>query len=280
MDDALPAADVEKGFRQVDAQPDAALLVAGMEATAQWPAVQRLRAWEREHLAMTQGERLLDVGCGMADQAVAYALAGASVTAVDPSEGMLDAARERATRADVTIHFGPGDATALAFDSDTFDACRSERVLQWIPDMAAAIDEMRRVVRPGGRICAVDTDWRTLAADLSDLGLTRKLGDAFLAMRGPSAAAGGRLLNLFRDAGLVDVDCTADAHVWTRWDPTVEPNPPGLFPVQVVVPQLAELGLMTAEDSDALVDGLSVTGAADRFFMSLTMVAVCGRVPG
>jgi SAM-dependent methyltransferase len=215
----------------------------------------------------------------MGDQAVGYALGGAHVTAIDASEAMLGAARERAARAEVSVRFDSGDATALGFEDDSFDACRSERVLQWVPDMAAALDEMRRVVRPGGRICVVDTDWRTLAADLPDLHLTRKLGDAFLDMRGTAAAAGGRLLNLCRDVGLVQLECTADAHVWTEWDPEVEPNPSGLFPLRVVAPQLVELGVMTAEDTDALVDGLTAAGAAGRVFMSLTMTAVCGRVP-
>ena len=51
MSDLEPQAEFDKGFTDVDAQPDASILVAGMEATAQWPAVVRLRAWERDKLA-------------------------------------------------------------------------------------------------------------------------------------------------------------------------------------------------------------------------------------
>ena len=167
------APDLQTGFTTVDAQPDAAMLVEGMERTAQWPAVVQLRSWEREHLALQPNDRLLDVGCGMGDMACGYAAAGAAVTGVDASEAMLGAARERAGRESVSVDFQVGDATALHFPADSFDACRSERVLQWIPDMAAAVHDIVRVVRPGGRLCLIDTDWRTFAADLEDLELSR-----------------------------------------------------------------------------------------------------------
>ena len=141
--------------------------------------------------------------------ACGYAAGGATVTGVDASDAMLDAARDRAERESVSVDFHVGDATALDFPDDTFDACRSERVLQWVPDIGAAVREIVRVVRPGGRLCLIDTDWRTFAADLDDLELSQGLGRVFMSRRGPSAAAGGRLLNLCRDAGLVDLDCTA-----------------------------------------------------------------------
>ena len=86
------------------------------------------------------------------------------------------------------------------------------------------------------------------------------------------------MLNLCRDAGLVDLDCTAATHLWTEWDPETEPNPSGLFPLQAVTPQLIGPGLMTAEDAHRLIDGIYRRGRAGRLFMSLSMVAVFGRV--
>ena len=274
------APDLETGFTTVDAQPDTSMLVEGMERTAQWPAVVQLRSWEREHLAMAANERLLDVGCGMGDMACGYAAGGATVTGVDASAAMLDAARGRAQRESVSVDFHVGDATALDFPDNAFDACRSERVLQWVPDIGAAVRDIVRVVRPGGRLCLIDTDWRTFAADLDDLELSQGLGRVFMSRRGPSAAAGGRLLNLCRDAGVVELDCTAATHVWTEWDPEIEPNPSGLFPLRAVAPQLVGPGLMTAEDADRLIDGIFAAGRAGRLFMSLSMVAVYGRVSG
>ena len=93
----------------------------------------------------------------MGDMAVAYAASGAAVTAVDFSEAMLDAARTRAATDKVSVEFRVGDATALDFAADSFDACRSERMLQWLPDVARGIAEIR-TRRATGRTRAV---WST-----------------------------------------------------------------------------------------------------------------------
>jgi SAM-dependent methyltransferase len=205
---------VAAGFTDVDAQPDTSFLVEGMLATAQWPAVRRLRAWEREHLALRPGDRLLDVGCGVGDASCALAedlQPGGQVLALDASEAMLVAARERA--GDAPIEFQVGDAMSLEVPDASFDACRSERMLQWVPDVAVAVGEMVRSVREGGRICLIDTDWRTFAPDVNDTEAYRAVLRALIDQRGPSAAAGARLLNICRDNELDDIDITADAHV-------------------------------------------------------------------
>lgn len=66
-----------------------------------------------------------------------------------------------------------GDALALDEPDDSFDAARCERVLQWVSDPAAAVAELTRVVRPGGRICLIDTDWSTLRLDAGDPNIER-----------------------------------------------------------------------------------------------------------
>src|SRR5687768_9150105 len=109
---------MRKGFTQVDQQTDPARLVTGMEETAKWPAVQRLRAWERERLQVAAGEAVLDVGCGPGDVLAAYAaVAGpdGSAVGVDASEHMIAAARARAEREGVDVHLEVGDAAALRF---------------------------------------------------------------------------------------------------------------------------------------------------------------------
>ena len=57
------------GYGRVDDDPNAAVLLDAMDATGRWAATRRLRAWEREQLRLTPGERLLDVGCGLGDGA-------------------------------------------------------------------------------------------------------------------------------------------------------------------------------------------------------------------
>ena len=77
--------------------------------------------------------------------------APADVQAIDPSEGQLVFARQRVGAGAV---FHQGDAMALPFDADRFDAAVMALVLFFVPDAARGISEMMRVVRPGGLISA------------------------------------------------------------------------------------------------------------------------------
>ena len=62
------------GYEGVDDDPNVAVLLSTMDATAGWEAVRQLRAWERRHLALGPGQRLLDVGCGLGDAALSLAV--------------------------------------------------------------------------------------------------------------------------------------------------------------------------------------------------------------
>jgi ubiquinone/menaquinone biosynthesis C-methylase UbiE len=107
-----------------------------MVANAGWSATVDLRAWEREHLRLTGGERMLDVGCGLGDAARELANdlgPTGEVIGLDASTTMLHAA-QLSWDAACPAHFTTGDAQALDLPTASVDAARSERLLQWLPD--------------------------------------------------------------------------------------------------------------------------------------------------
>ncbi len=270
------------GYSNVDGQPVTDELVAGMDDTGRWPAVQRLRAWEREHLALRPGERVLDVGCGPGDVAIALSAevgGSGSALGIDASEAMLRVARARAAAAGARVDFRIGDVGALDLADAGFDACRSERLLQWVPDLTTAVGELVRVVRPGGRLVLTDTDWQTLVIDIPDRRSSDQLVGIVSGARGEPARAGGRLVNVCREHGLVDVACLPATHVWMGWDPDTEGGPSGFFPPPVVIPQMVAAGLVDGPDADRILGALVDAGRRDRLFMALTMFAVYGRRP-
>jgi ubiquinone/menaquinone biosynthesis C-methylase UbiE len=82
---------------------------------------------------------------------VANARSDARVVGCDFSAGMLRHAAER-LRADAGVSLVRGDATRLPFADAAFDAAVSTEAFHWFPDQDAALAELRRVIRPGGRL--------------------------------------------------------------------------------------------------------------------------------
>ena len=132
---------------------------------------QRLRT-QALHLAQVPGDGwLLDVGTGTGDVALqAQALyPGRHVVGLDPTAAMLEEAQQKdGGRA---VRWLQGDGLALPYASDRFDAVISAFLMRNVPDVAAAITEQARVVRPGGRVVCLEMTWprRFLMAQLVDL---------------------------------------------------------------------------------------------------------------
>jgi ubiquinone/menaquinone biosynthesis C-methylase UbiE len=102
-------------------------------------------------LGLPAGARVLDVGCGTGNAALAAARADHDATGVDSAERLVAVARERATAEGLAAHFDVGDATALPYEDAAFDAAVSVFGVIFA-DPPAAAAELLRVTRPGGRV--------------------------------------------------------------------------------------------------------------------------------
>ncbi len=125
------------------------------------------RMWRREvvrAVAAGPGQTVLDLAAGTGTSSLPFARAGARVVSSDFSLGMLAEGRRRYA----TLPFVAGDATALPFADDTFDAVTISFGLRNVVDVDAALGEMHRVARPGGRLVVCEfshptwTPWRTV----------------------------------------------------------------------------------------------------------------------
>lgn len=97
-----------------------------------------------------RGAKVLDVGCGTGNVALAAAARGAHVTGLDPSERLLGVAADRARDAGVTLDLVLGDAQTMLFPDDSFDVVVSCVGVVFAPDHEAAAREMLRVSRDDG----------------------------------------------------------------------------------------------------------------------------------
>ena len=137
----LPASGVRDMFDRIAPVYDAMnrAMTAGLD-----------RRWRREtaRTVVSPGDRVLDVCCGTGDLAIAARHAGGVVTGLDFSERMLARARTKSDE----IEWVEGDALALPFADGFFDAVTVGFGVRNIDDLERGVGELRRVLRPGGRL--------------------------------------------------------------------------------------------------------------------------------
>ena len=161
------------------------------------------------------GVRLLDVGTGPGTVAGVAAARGATVTAVDAEPSMVELARHHVPTADVRQAILPD----LPFPDGTFDAVVANFVINHVGDPRAAAAELRRVVRPGGRVAV--TTWPHPPAPLQRLFV--EVAEAAGVTRPASAPVVAEELNFRRSAdGLAELlggatlaDVAAETVAWT-----------------------------------------------------------------
>jgi demethylmenaquinone methyltransferase / 2-methoxy-6-polyprenyl-1,4-benzoquinol methylase len=112
------------------------------------------RTWRRlaVEAVVQPGDRVLDACCGTGDLAIAAEREGGFVTGLDFSPAML----ERARRKSETIEWIEGDLLALPFDDGSFDVATVGFGVRNVADLDAALRELRRVLRPGGRLAILE----------------------------------------------------------------------------------------------------------------------------
>lgn len=117
------------------------------------------RRWKQRLVRLlgpAAGVRVLDLASGTGDIAFTLAAGNADVVGLDVTLRMIELARAKPAAAPHRPRFLVGDMLALPFPSRSFDAVTVGYGLRNVPDLAAAIDEIARVVRPGGQLLSLD----------------------------------------------------------------------------------------------------------------------------
>ena len=211
-------------WRALDAQPNVATLIAGLEARGGTPTQIRLRRRFLRFVRIRPGARVLEVGCGsgvvLRDLAAMVGRRG-HVVGVDTSRTVLAAARRlcRSAAGQAAITLRHGDGTRLPFAADRFDATLAITVVLHVARPSTMVHEMARVTRAGGRVGLQDQDFGMVAVTHPDPELTDRILDGVPRRIYEEPYSGRRLPGLLREAGLTDVRLLTDVFQDTTLEP-------------------------------------------------------------
>ena len=191
-------------FTQPDSSPK--FLIEFLEFLDNYQLIKTLRDQCNQSLNISAGQKVLDLGCGIGGATLSIAeITGPTglVAGVDISSAMIEYATRRAANRR-EIEFRLGDACSVPYPNGFFDVARSERLFLYLPDRLAAINEMMRVVKTGGRVCLLDTDIDCTAVYSKNPALMRKM-TSLIAASMPNPNSARELPALAREAGLKDL---------------------------------------------------------------------------
>jgi arsenite methyltransferase len=186
------------------------------------PQVIAQRARLRALIRAQPGEHGVDVGCGLAHLSCELAEevgAGGRIVGVDASADMVAGATERAARLGVAdrVEVRQADATALPLADASMDFAVAVQSYSYVADVEGAIRDAARVLKPGGRLAVLETDWDLCIYRSPDDAQMRRLFDG--RWRFEHWTLPRELQRLFTAAGLSLAACEAFPIVETRYDP-------------------------------------------------------------
>ncbi len=193
-------------FRTTNEGGDHTELASMLRAQNALPQYQAYKMKSIDCLRLSLGDRAIDIGCGLGEDAVGMAqLVGPSgkVFGLDSSDEFIAHARQGKGN-NLPIEFLKGDGRALDFGDEQFEAVRIDRVLQHFPDARKFIEEAHRVLVINGRLVVIEPDWETFVINHPDKATTRKLLNAWCD-KYSSPWIGRQLKGLLRDVGFKDL---------------------------------------------------------------------------
>jgi arsenite methyltransferase len=239
--------------------------------------VVRRRRLVRDALGVEAGHRVLDVGCGpgfYAAELLPQVGPNGAVVGVDTSAAMLAAAARRCDGLG-DASFKAGSATSLPLDDGAFDRVLCVQVLGHVADVPAALAELHRVLRPGGRVLVWDVDWSTLSWHSADPARMERIVRAF-GRHLAHPALPRTLAASLRSAGFTQIETRGHAFVTTEPDPETF----GGMALQRVEQYLAEHDDIDPEEAAAWGDEQRSLGARGEYYFAVIQCGFTATRPG
>jgi SAM-dependent methyltransferase len=251
-------------------------MVEGLERLYATRDVLRRRALVHAALGAQRGDRVIDVGCGpgfYVRELLEKVGPEGSVVGVDVSRDVLAVGATR-VEGHPNVEFHEGGATALPVADEGFDRAVSVQVLEYVSDVPAALGEMYRVLRPGGRLVIWDVDWGTVSWHAVDRDLMNRALAAF-DKHLVHPALPRTLSAQLRGAGFAEVQMEGHAFATNE----LIPDTYGGSLVSLLEDYVVSQGEMRAEDATMWRDEQRALADRGEFFFSVTQFCFAATRP-
>ena len=265
---------IASDFRNVDNSQDADHLVQYLEYIDSLPETRRMKVNTYGYLGLKEWDVVLDAGCGPGYDAIRMAgMVGKSgkVIGIDISKRMIEIAEARAKGTGLPVSFRTGDVRNLPFTNASFDAVRMERTLQILDIPGRILDEMIRVLRPGGRLLSIEPDWETFVCDPGSRDTARTFF-RFCADQFPDGSTGRKLYRFFRERGLENVVIHPEPLVLHNFSLAVK-----MMNMEQFLTAAQEKGVLAQDVVEAWLADLKDADAKGQFTFAGMLFAVTGR---
>jgi ubiquinone/menaquinone biosynthesis C-methylase UbiE len=228
-------------------------------------------------MGLRTGAAVLDVGCGVGrDAEIMLGEVGAHgrVIGVDVSKDLISQANERTRQSKLRPEFVVGQAEALEFADNSFDASRTDRVLQHLDQPERAIAEMVRVTKPGGRVVVLEPDWHAVTITSGNIAVAQEVSRQVAFNLIKHGDIGRRVPGLLVDAGCQDLEVEVGVGVMRDLrtaDYCLHFRP--------ALDAIITAGVVTSDQGKAWWESLQELDRRGSFFASVNEVISSGRVP-
>jgi SAM-dependent methyltransferase len=264
------------GFSDVDHSGDPDSFIKYLNQSNADEEVRRIKLQFIKLLDPQKGWHVLDIGCGVGHDAHVLArLVGGTgrVVGLDKSRALIREAQRRLHGVALPLEFQAGDAHHLDFPDNTFHGCLVSRTFMHLERPHKALAEIGRVLKPEGRLAAIEPDWDTLVMTTGNTAASRKIVKVLRRSVRQSGIA-HQLPMLFRQAGFQVIAVRAITFMVRDYDVANE-----AWRVQANIEHARRLGMLSSIEARTLLRQLKQSSENGLFFGAATGFAVIGQKP-